>query len=400
MKKEKSNKTLLITIIGVLILSLILVFGTLWMSRSSKEDMQKAVRSVSLLYLDELAGRREQVVENTLNNDIEKIGVAVNLLSEEDLQDMEPLEAFQRKMKAFFDLEKFAFVDENGLIYTSQGYQDNIDEYNFDYQTLSEPQIIVQTLNSSSSKKVIIAVPIENIAFEGKEMKICFMEVDMDQMLSEISLSSQNSDVTFSNLYTSDGYALSERVLGGLSSEESILAVLETVAFEEGYSLEQVRDDFANGRRGVVSFTYKDILETLSYVPVSGTDWMLTYLIRESIISDRISSISDDIVRKGLIQSVVTIAVMTGIFALIIAQIRRGAAVMAEREAFEAETRVKQQEMEERLALQDQLLHQKRQGEQQEKLITALSSDYRSVYYLELDRNAGVCYQARTDLPG
>ena len=400
MKKEKSNKTLLITIIGVLILSLILVFGTLWMSRSSKEDMQKAVRSVSLLYLDELAGRREQVVENTLNNDIEKIGVAVNLLSEEDLQDKEHLEAFQRKMKAFFDLEKFAFVDENGLIYTSQGYQDNIDEYNFDYQTLSEPQIIVQTLNSSSSKKVIIAVPIENIAFEGKEMKICFMEVDMDQMLSEISLSSQNSDVTFSNLYTSDGYALSERVLGGLSSEESILAVLETVAFEEGYSLEQVRDDFANGRRGVVSFTYKDILETLSYVPVSGTDWMLTYLIRESIISDRISSISDDIVRKGLIQSVVTIAVMTGIFALIIAQIRRGAAVMAEREAFEAETRVKQQEMEERLALQDQLLHQKRQGEQQEKLITALSSDYRSVYYLELDRNAGVCYQARTDLPG
>ena len=108
MKKEKSNKTLLITIIGVLILSLILVFGTLWMSRSSKEDMQKAVRSVSLLYLDELAGRREQVVENTLNNDIEKIGVAVNLLSEEDLQDKEHLEAFQRKMKAFFDLEKFA----------------------------------------------------------------------------------------------------------------------------------------------------------------------------------------------------------------------------------------------------------------------------------------------------
>ena len=129
MKKEKNNNALLITIVGVLVLSLILVLGTLWMGRSAREDTQKAVRSVSLLYLDELAGRREQVIENALNNDIEKIGVAINLLTEEDLQDKEHLEAFQRKMKAFFDLEKFAFVDENGLIYTSQGYQSNIDEY-------------------------------------------------------------------------------------------------------------------------------------------------------------------------------------------------------------------------------------------------------------------------------
>ncbi len=33
-------------------------------------------------------------------------------------------------------------------------------------------------------------------------------------------------------------------------------------------------------------------------------------------------------------------------------------------------------------------------------MITALASDYRSVYYLELDNNQGICYQARTDLPG
>ena len=33
-------------------------------------------------------------------------------------------------------------------------------------------------------------------------------------------------------------------------------------------------------------------------------------------------------------------------------------------------------------------------------MIRALSSDYRSVYFLELDRNEGICYQARTDLPG
>ena len=38
--------------------------------------------------------------------------------------------------------------------------------------------------------------------------------------------------------------------------------------------------------------------------------------------------------------------------------------------------------------------------EQQEKMLSSLASDYRSVYYLELDRNIGICYQARTDLDG
>ena len=36
---------------------------------------------------------------------------------------------------------------------------------------------------------------------------------------------------------------------------------------------------------------------------------------------------------------------------------------------------------------------------EQDKLITALASDYWSVYYLELDNDEGVCYQARPDIP-
>jgi len=64
--------------------------------------------------------------------------------------------------------------------------------------------------------------------------------------------------------------------------------------------------------------------------------------------------------------------------------------------AKEAEAR--QQEMEERLALQEKLLSEERQRAEQDKLITALASDYRGVYYVELDRDEGVCYQVHTEL--
>ena len=59
----------------------------------------------------------------------------------------------------------------------------------------------------------------------------------------------------------------------------------------------------------------------------------------------------------------------------------------------------KQRELEERLALQEALLEQQSRREQQDKMITALASDYRCVYHVDLDRNEAVCYRADpTDL--
>ena len=66
----------------------------------------------------------------------------------------------------------------------------------------------------------------------------------------------------------------------------------------------------------------------------------------------------------------------------------------------EAEGRVRKQEEEKQLVLQEQLHEQERQGDQQAKMITALAADYRSVYYIELDNGRGICYQSHTEIEG
>ena len=58
----------------------------------------------------------------------------------------------------------------------------------------------------------------------------------------------------------------------------------------------------------------------------------------------------------------------------------------------------RQQEMEHRLALQEKLLEEERQRAEQDKLITALASDFWSVYYVELDTNEAVCYQEHPEI--
>ena len=398
MKNGRKNVTVRIAVIGGILVAAILVLGTVWMGHSASRDTDSAVRSVSLLYLDELAGRREQVVEDTLNDNSEKIRTAVDLMTDEDLSDEEHLRAYQARMKKLYELEKFAFVDTEGIIYTSQGTQTNIDDYHFNHLTLEQPEISL--LNpESTDRKVIIAVPVDKMLGD-RHLTVCFMEIGMKNMLENVSIVTQDTGATYCNIYTGGGIPLSDRVLAGAADGSSLFDALDNAEFMDGYSLDQVKDDFAQGRKGTVSFTYKGTRETLTYAPVQGTDWMLTYLIRESVISDRISSVSSGIITRSLIQSLLAALVLGLMFAFIIHQNRKNAKLELEKETADAENRARSEEMEQRLALQEELLEQKTQQEEQSKLITALASDFRSVYYLELDRNRGVCYQARTDLHG
>ena len=359
MKENKRNSLTIMAIVGIIAVALIMVVGTIWMGQSAKKGTETAVHSVSLLYLDELAGRRAQVVENNLQNNIEVIQTAVSLLTEADLSDEEHLQAYQSRMKRLFKLEKFAFVDRNGLIYTAMGTQTNISDYDFDYLTISQPEISMLNLESKE-KKAVIAEPIEPLAFNGEELIACFMEIDMEEMLSGVSVEKQNTDTTFCNIYTSNGIALSNTVLGGLAVEDNLLDALKHAEFDKGYSWDQVVADFEEGTSREVSFTYDDIRETLSYKPVVGTDWMLTYLVRESVISDKISSVSADIVRRSIVQSALTIAVLLIMFGFIFIQLRRNTRLTLETETAQAEVRGKQEELEQRIALQEKLEEQSR----------------------------------------
>ena len=236
MKENRGNLTALVAVIGAVILAAVLIGGSVWMGQSAHRDTVEAAHSVSLLYLDELAGRREQVVEDNLNKNINVIRIAIRMIEDEDLSDLEQMRAYQRRVKQLFSLERFAFVDDGGLVYTAdEGVRDEMDRYSFDSLNLSGPEISLRNTDSAE-KKVIIAVPIRDMDYsiEGKHLVACFMEIDMDVMLQGVSMKSQDSETTFCNIYTSGGAALSNTVLGGLAVEDNLLEALSYAEYEEG----------------------------------------------------------------------------------------------------------------------------------------------------------------------
>lgn len=394
MKTRNNNRRIrLLALIGGIITLVILVVGTVISGISATKNAETAAQNVSQFYLTELVSRRGEVVINNLNDRKENLETALSIMSDEDLSSLENFQEYQRRIKTLYTLEKFAFVDEADTIYTSQGQQSNISEYQFDH-TLTDVQVSIFNI-TSSEKKVVIASPTSKM-FGSNHLTVCFMEINMDEMLRGVSVTSDNPEkaMTFCNIYTSDGVALTDTVLGGLSSDKNLFDALKTAKYGQGYSYASIYDDFHSGKNGIVSFTFNNIGETLAYSPIEGTNWILTYLIRDERVGNLINSTSTVILINSLIVSIVTTIVLIMMFIFIIRQLNKNAKMRLENETIA----VKQNELEQRLSLQEQLLEQDKEKGQQSKLITALSSDYWSVYYIELDKNSGVCYQEHADL--
>jgi len=69
------------------------------------------------------------------------------------------------------------------------------------------------------------------------------------------------------------------------------------------------------------------------------------------------------------------------------------------REAEQAEIRAKQANLEHQIAMQERLLEQEKQRAELDSMITAMASDYRSVYHVDLDADDAVCYRADPNDP-
>lgn len=244
-QKASRGRNYQIAIVGGILVVAMLILSNLWMGNSARRSTEEAVHTVSNFYLEELAGRREQVVASNLGNSISNMYAAIGLMEPGDLSDMAHLQAYQARMRTLYQLEKFAFVDTNGLIYTATGTQTNIGDYSFDYLTITAPEISIKDLESAD-KKVIIAVPVD-ISFLDQKLVTCFMEIDIHRLLEGLSLQTDVNSTTFCNLYYENGVSLTDVVLGGQSADANLLTSLREAEFPAGSSYEQIEADFRAG---------------------------------------------------------------------------------------------------------------------------------------------------------
>ena len=379
------------TAIGNIIMAIALIVGVIFLGYS-------AVQNISSMFMEELAGRREQFVESKLEDYINSLEFAVDLLTTENLSSEKSFQSYQYRLKHVYGLERFAFVDSNGLIYTSNGIRNDIDLYDFDYKNLSKPEISLKKAEDEN-KTLIVAIPINNKYYNKKKLVVSFMEITIARLLEGVSLQLDTNSAASCNIYTKDGKSLKSMVLGGLTNDENLFTAMEHATFEDGYTIDKIRADFAAHKQGSTSFTYNGMQETVYYMPVKSTDWMLTYLVRNNVSTEQMSSISEGILERNLIIAVIVLLAIIILFVFFLIQTQRTAKLKMEREVADAENRIKQKKLEDELKLQQKLIDQERKRNEQSYMITAMASDYQSVFYVDLEEDISICYRKNDSVP-
>ena len=394
---KESKRTISTAIVGGAIIAVLLILSTLWISQRGQSGTNDAVQSVSEMYLRELTARREQGIASRIRDCVDNMKTALKLLSPNDLQNVETLSAYLGRLRTIHGVKQFGLVDANGNIFTPEGRVQNRDKYFFIGARVAETKIFTYDL-SAKNKSVAVVVPVENLSFQGVPIKSCFVQADVQDLLKEILMQTTTSGITFFNIYYKDGESLTDSVLGNFAGGTNLIDTLDGATFDAGYSKEQVKFDFENARGGMASFTFDGEKSLLYYRPVQNTGWILSYLIRENKIEDKISAVNSDLRGDAMIQILLTIAAMVFVFYQIISESRENQRLLHRKNLSETESRVKREEMEEKFRLQTQLLSEERRRRRQSEMIQALTADYRLVYHLNLDSDEAVCYRVAPEI--
>lgn len=309
MMKDKhisDKKFILTAVIGGLLVMAIVIGTTLWASKETAAETDEAVAAVSHFYLQAMADRRARIITNLINNNFEHMEKLLPIIAEENIDSQETLRAVIGKIKTLLSLKRFALVDEDNVVYTQYTTYTGGSRHAFLNADKLNKRDISTVYLYGSAKQLCLAIPTEGLVLFGKPFKACFVQIDIEEIASLLAFDGPGR--TYFGLYDRNGVNLSNTNLGSIVSGQNILEATRDILSKSEW--EQLCSDFDDEAHGGLTVAFNGAEETLFYVPIPDTGWMMVILIRESIINDQIRGISEKHLESSNLQIGVTLGSM------------------------------------------------------------------------------------------
>ena len=313
-------------IVGALLVTAIVGITTMWVTNGARSAANDAANKVTEFYLQEFAGRRSQMVSAAIDEEFDQMHRALQIIDPQDLTSQETLRNFLAKVETAYGTGRFAIVDEDDVVYTRYATYSGGSRYDFlSGGTLQRGEVVSATDLYGASKQVCLAIPVSGLSFMGKELKACFVQVDIESIVAGLALDSDEGK-TFFGLHYGNGENLTELDFGPFAADENLLEAMRGSL--DANTWDALQKDFYEGRQGGVEFSYNGVRQTLYYSSIPDTNWMLTVLVADDMIQSQVRSIGDEMAVRSNIQILVTAAALLIYFGAIIARTRKTSAAM------------------------------------------------------------------------
>ena len=313
-------------IVGALLVIAIVGGTTLWVTTGARSAANDAANKVTEFYLREFAGKRSQMVTSAIDEEFDHMRRALQIIEPQDLTSQEALRAFIGKIETVYGSSKFGIVDEDDVVYTRYATYSGGSRYEFlSGGELQRGEVISTTDLYGASKQVCLAIPVTGLSVMGKDLKACFVQVDIESIVRGLAFGSEENNAFF-GLYYGNGENLTELAFGPFAKDDNLLAAMRDSLDDATW--DALCKDFYDGKQGGVEFIYNGVRQTLYYAPIPDTKWMLTVLVADDLIQNEVRGIGDEMITRTTIQILVTAAALLAYFGAIIVRTRKTSAAM------------------------------------------------------------------------
>ena len=312
MKRTRiSRKTFVLTAaIGSFIIMVTVIANTIRSSRQTIRATDEAVYAVSSFYLDAMADRRAKTITNLINNNFELLEKSLGFFEYEKIENQQELRDVIGKIKSLMSLSRYALVDEDNIVYTQYTTYTGGTRHEFLSTGKLAGRVIDTVYFYGATSHLCLVVPTDGLVLMGKNFKACFVQIDIKDIVDLLAFDDEGR--TSFALYDKNGGNLSGTELGPVVSTNNLFDTVKR--YVKGDKWDTFYNGFLNDEKGSLTFSADNADETLSFVPINGTDWEMVVLIRESVINNQIQAISENNIRTSHVQIAFT-AILIFLFA-------------------------------------------------------------------------------------
>ena len=288
---------------AVLVLAIVLVCLLVnWLINAAAGITSGFTKDMNTMYLREMTNLTQANFKSGLSMRYSGLKAVAESVNDEDMESIEAMERFITDAEKNNDFEFMAFIDENGFYYSRDGKRPAASKLSFLAELLNgEDELISYNETFLDNNMIVLGTQISPIHFDGVDMIAIIAGFTADSIEQHLFLRSVDGQ-TNASIVTGDGsFIIYNTFFSDLPQGSNIISKFREYAdFDEGFSVEQIENDFKNGNAGMVIFKADEIHMCMYYAPIEGTEWYMLMEVPYEVVDEMTEDLSRRLNRNAI----------------------------------------------------------------------------------------------------
>lgn len=300
---------------GVFIVFVLVCFVMGIFSFQYYRQLQSTIRGESNGYLQEISRRIGSNVDQIINDNFSVLNSLSSFLDTADadtFSDVQAVVSTQRKHWNYLDI---LLIDEDGNASNSEGKQVTLNNNTyFEDSVMKGEQSLSTTQMINNQECIMLAVPLNNIQIDGKNMVALAASYDPTSFNQTLSMSSFDGQAYSCIISKSGTLIVRSSSSSSLKMGYNVLNALSESSLDSGRDIDSIRKDINSDVAGQVGFLQDSERYYMIYTPINPDDWYLLTFVPANVVNEK----SDMILKTTLLLCGLITALFAGLIAFII----------------------------------------------------------------------------------